>query len=73
MLEAYLGEVLGLKEFQAKKDEVMERKTSLLEQCEQVQQAIQQELEVSQLAESIEDFSSQVRQGLEHADFTVRR
>jgi site-specific DNA recombinase len=73
LLEAYLAEVLELAEFEHKRQELARRHESLMTQQRQLDAIAQQRIELSALADSIEAFCTQVRDGLANATFAQRR
>jgi site-specific DNA recombinase len=73
LLDAYVGGVLELAEFQCKRQEISQRQQSLLTQERHLAIAAQQHLETAALAKGIEEFCAQVRQGLANATFEQRR
>jgi hypothetical protein len=73
LLDAYVGGVLELAEFQRKRYEISQRQQSLLSQERQLATAAQQHLEMAAVARGIEEFCAQVRQGLATATFEQRR
>jgi site-specific DNA recombinase len=73
LLEAYLAEVLELAEFERKRAELTHRYESLVAQQRQLEAWARQHLELSALADSIEAFCAQVREGLATATFAQRR
>jgi site-specific DNA recombinase len=73
LLEAYLGEVVELAEFERKRQELTQRTASLTTQLRQLEALMQQRIEFSKLATSIDEFCVQVRSGLEQATFEQKR
>ncbi|MFQ5796661.1 MAG: IS200/IS605 family transposase [Candidatus Bipolaricaulia bacterium] len=73
LLEAYLAEVLELVEFERKQQELACRQESLVAQQRQLDAIAQQRVELSAVADSIEAFCAQVREGLANATFAQRR
>ena len=73
LLDAYVGGVLELAEFQRKRQEIRHRQQNLLTQEQHLEAAAQQHLETAAVARGIEEFCAQVRQGLANAAFEQRR
>ena len=73
LLNAYLAGAWELEQLKHKKMEMAKRKEVLESQHKELEGAIRRELEVSQLAASIEEFMTSIKEGLEHADFSQRR
>jgi site-specific DNA recombinase len=73
LLDAYLGEVIELTEFERKRHELERRRTALVAQLRQLEAMTDQYLELGRMADSIEEFCAQVRAGLEHATFAQKR
>jgi site-specific DNA recombinase len=73
LLDAYLGEVLELAEFERKRQELDRQRAGLEAQQRQLAALAQQRLELSAVAASLENFCAQVRTGLTQATFAERR
>src|SRR5512140_623983 len=73
LLEAYLAEVIGLAEFQRKREELDRRQTALTAQQRQLDAAAGQRLELQAVADGIEAFCQTVRARLAAATFEQRR
>jgi site-specific DNA recombinase len=73
LLEAYLAEVIGLAEFQRKREELDRRQTALTAQQRQLDAAAGQRLELQTVADGIEAFCQTVRARLAAATFEQRR
>ncbi len=73
LLDAYLGEVLELAEFERKRKELKGRSDALLIQKRQLEAAARERAELSGLADSIEKFCEQVKVGLSSVTFKQRR
>jgi site-specific DNA recombinase len=73
LLDAYVGGVLELAEFQRKRQEISHRQQSLHTQERHLTTAAQQHLKTAAAARGIEEFCTQVRQGLASATFEQRR
>ncbi len=73
LLEAYLGEVLQMPEFERKRRELDSRMETLRAQQEQVDALARQRVELRKVADSIEEFCRQVRSGLDTATFERKR
>ena len=73
LLEAYLAEVIGLAEFQRKREELNRRQTALTAQQRQLDAAAGQRLELQAVADGIEAFCQTVRARLAAATFEQRR
>ena len=69
LLEAYLGGVLELAEFERKRKELQGRTDALLAQERQLDASARERTELAAIADSIEEFCEQVRAGLAHATF----
>jgi site-specific DNA recombinase len=72
-LEAYLGGVLELAEFERKRKELQGRTDALLAQQRQLEASARERTELAAIADSIEEFCEQVRAGLAHATFEQKR
>ncbi len=73
LLEAYLGEVLQMPEFERKRRELERRMETLRAQQEQLEALARQRVELGKVADSIEEFCRQVRSGLDTATFDRKR
>ena len=73
LLEAYLGGVLELGEFERKRKELEGRTDALLVQERQLQASARERTELAGIADSIERFCKQVRAGLADATFEQKR
>jgi site-specific DNA recombinase len=73
LLEAYLNEVVGLQEFERKREELSKRQEGLRKQLREIDSMAEQEIELGAIAESIERFCEQVRKGLEESSFAQKR
>src|SRR5919112_1687212 len=73
LLDAYLGGVLELAEFERKRSELKGRSDALLAQKRQLEAAARERTELSGKADSIEKFCEQVRAGLTGATFEQKR
>jgi site-specific DNA recombinase len=73
LLEAYLGGVLELAEFERKGKELEGRTESLLAQERQLEASARERTELVGIAESIEGFCERVRVGLAEATFKQKR
>lgn len=73
LLEAYLGGVLELAEFERKRTELKGRSDALLVQKRQLEATARERTELSGIADSIEEFCEQVNGGLSNASFEQRR
>jgi hypothetical protein len=72
-LEAYLGGILELAEFERKRKELEGRTDALLAQERQLEASARERTELARIADSIEGFCEQVRAGLAEATFEQRR
>jgi len=72
-LEAYLGGILELAEFERKRKELEGRTDALLAQERQPEASARERTELAKIADSIEGFCEQVRAGLAEATFEQRR
>jgi hypothetical protein len=72
-LEAYLGGILELAEFERKRKELEGRTDALLAQERQLEASARARTELARIADSIEGFCEQVRAGLAEATFEQRR
>jgi site-specific DNA recombinase len=73
LLEAYLGGVLELAEFERKRKELEGRTDALLAQQRQLEASARERTELAGVADSIEGFCEQVRTGLAEATFEHKR
>jgi site-specific DNA recombinase len=73
LLEAYLGGVLELAEFERKRKELGGRTDALLAQQRQLEASARERTELAGVADSIEGFCEQVRAGLAEATFEHKR
>jgi site-specific DNA recombinase len=73
LLEAYLAEIITLPELERKRQELQRKHEALTTQRAQLEASVHQQLELAQLADSIEAFCAQIRPVLENATFAQRR
>jgi site-specific DNA recombinase len=73
LLDAYLGGILELAEFERKRKELEARTDSLLAQKRQLDASARERTELARIADSIEEFREQVRAGLADANFEQKR
>jgi site-specific DNA recombinase len=73
LLDAYLAGVLSLSVFERKRDELTRRQEALQTQQRQLDAVARQHITVSAVADSLEAFCAQVRDGLHEATFEQRR
>src|SRR5215213_4768574 len=73
LLEAYLGGVLELAEFERKRKELEGRTDALLAQERQLEASARERTELAGIADSIEEFCERVRAGLANATFEQKR
>ena len=73
LLDAYLGGVLELAEFERKRKELAGRTDVLLAQERQLEASARERTELAEIAASIEGFCEQVRAGLANATFEQKR
>jgi site-specific DNA recombinase len=73
LLEAYLADVVTLSELECKRQELARKQEALRTQQAQLEAAVTQRVELSQVAVSIEAFCAQVRPALEQVTFAQRR
>jgi site-specific DNA recombinase len=73
LLDAYLAGVLSLPVFDRKRHELTRRQEALQSQQRQLDAVAQQHITLSLVAESLEAFCAQVRDGLHEATFEQRR
>jgi site-specific DNA recombinase len=73
LLDAYLGGVVELAEFERKRKELVGRSDALLAQKRQLEASARERSELSGIADSIEAFCERARAGLSDASFEQRR
>ena len=73
LLDAYLGGVLELAEFERKRKELKGRSDALLAQKRQLEATARERTELFGIADSIEKFCERVKAGLSNATFEQRR
>ncbi|MBA2671342.1 MAG: recombinase zinc beta ribbon domain-containing protein [Gemmatimonadetes bacterium] len=73
LLDAYLGGVLELSEFERKREELKSRSDALLTQKRQLEATARERAELSGVADSIEESCEQMKAGLSNATFTQKR
>ncbi len=73
LLDAYVGGVLELPEFERKRKELDGRSEALLAQKRQLEASANERIELAKIADSIERFCKQVRSGLANATFEQKR
>jgi site-specific DNA recombinase len=73
LLDVYLAEVIGRKEFERKRQEGTQTQHSLRQQLHQLEAQAQQQVNVATLAHGIEAFSQRLRPTLAHLTFAQRR
>jgi site-specific DNA recombinase len=73
LLEAYLGGVSELAEFERKRNELQGRTDALLAQQRQLEASAREHAELATIANSIAEFCEQVRAGLTDATFEQKR
>jgi site-specific DNA recombinase len=73
LLEAYLASIISLPEFERKRQDLQRKQESLETQQTQLEASVNQQLELTQIANSIEQFCAQIRPVLENATFAQRR
>jgi site-specific DNA recombinase len=73
LLDAYLAEVIGLAEFERKREEPGRRQATLTARQRQLDAAAEQRLELQAVADGIEAFCQTIRAGLTTATFEQRR
>jgi site-specific DNA recombinase len=73
LLDAYLGGVVEITEFERKRKELKGCSDALLAQKRQLEAAARERTELSEVADSIEEFCEQVKAGLSDATFEQRR
>jgi site-specific DNA recombinase len=73
LLEAYLADVVTLPELERKRRELTQKQQALTTQRTQLEATVDQRLELSQTAASIQAFCAQIRPTLDQANFAQRR
>ena len=73
LLEAYLADIVKLPELERKRNELARKQEVLRLQLIQLQTQVDQRLEISKVAETIEVFCAQIRPVLDQADFNQKR
>lgn len=73
LTEAYLGEVIPLAEYHRRRKDLEQRGEALAAQERQLQAQSRQRMELTGVADSIEDFCRRVRGGLAEATFEQKR
>jgi site-specific DNA recombinase len=73
LLEAYLGGVIELPELERKRKELDGRCNTLLAQKRQLEASANERIELTKIADSIERFCKQVKEGLSDATFEQKR
>src|SRR5437764_13026443 len=73
LLDAYLGGVLELPELERKRNELDGRFDTLLAQKRQLEASARERVELAKIADSIEQFCKQVKEGLSNAIFEQKR
>jgi site-specific DNA recombinase len=73
LLEAYLGGVIELPELERKRKELDGRSNTLLAQKRQLEASANERIELAKIANSIEQFCKQVKEGLSSATFEQKR
>lgn len=73
LLEAYLADVVTLPELERKRRELTQKQQALTTQRTQLEATVDQRLELSQTAASIQAFCAQIRPTLDQANFARRR
>jgi site-specific DNA recombinase len=73
LLDAYLGGVVELAEFERKRTELKGRSDALLVQKRQLEATARERTELSGITDSIKEFCEQVNGGLSNASFEQRR
>ena len=73
LLDAYLGGILELAEFERKRNELKGRSDALLAQKRQLEASARERTELSGIADSIEEFCEQVKAALFNATFEQKR
>jgi site-specific DNA recombinase len=73
LLDAYLSGVLELPELERKRKELDGRSNTLLAQKRQLEASANERIELAKIADSIEQFCKQVKEGLSSATFEQKR
>jgi site-specific DNA recombinase len=73
LLDAYLGGVLELPELERKRKELDGRSNTLLAQKRQLEASANERIELAKIADSIEQFCKQVKEGLSSATSEQKR
>lgn len=73
LTEAYLGAVIGLAEYQRRRQDVEQQLESLRLTAQQLESDLHQQSKVANLARAIEDFAARVRASLDQASFEQKR
>ncbi len=73
LLEAYLAEVIALRELGRKRQEIAQKQKALQSQLHQLEAQVEKRIEMTAVAASIETFCQRIQQGLENATFAQRR
>lgn len=73
LLEVYLAEVIGLSEFERKRQQLSQTQQGLQTQLRQLDAQAQQHLDLMGLAEGLSAFCQRIAPTLEELDFTQRR
>lgn len=73
LTEAYLAGVVKLEEYKRRRQDIESRLQTLVEQTRQLEASTHQQLELSGLVETIEEFCQRVEQGLAQASFEQKR
>ena len=73
LLEAYLASVISLPELERKRQALQRKQEALEAQRTQLEASVNQQLALTQITDSIEQFCAQIRPMLDHATFAQRR
>src|SRR5262249_48710085 len=73
LLEVYLAEVIGLSEFERKRQELSQTQEGLQAQLRHLDAQTQQHLDLMGLSDGLKAFCSRVAPTLDHLDFSQRR
>jgi site-specific DNA recombinase len=73
LLEVYLAEIVGRAEFERKRQELSQSQHGLAQQLRQLEAQTQKQIEVAELAQSIETFCQRLEPTLDQLDFAQRR
>jgi site-specific DNA recombinase len=73
LTDAYLSEVIKLAEYQRRRGEIEQKIGSLMSQEQQVMAQVERQVEIAELAGTIEEFCRRVDNGLAKATFEQRR